>query len=224
MTARASFLSDLMAFSPQILAGLGNTLLLAGIVSATGLAGGVLLFYGILNGPPSCRRWIERYVSFFIGTPLLVHLFLMYYGLPRIGVTLSPLAVAVIGFTLNVSAYNARSLRMAYGGLDPAELEAAAAQGFRPAETFRFVVLPQVLRLALPALTNQAIHNLKDTSVAFLIQYSDFFAQIQEVAAMNFQFLKTYLLAGGVYLLLVSAIILAARGLERRVRLPGFAA
>ena len=224
MTGLPPFLTDLIDFAPQILAGLGNSLLLAGIVSVTGLAGGIAVFFLTLNGSAGCRRGIEAYISFFIGTPLLVHLFLMYYGLPRLGVTLSPLAVSVIGFTLNVAAYNARSLRTAYNGLDRGELEAAAAQGFTPAEVFRLIVLPQAARLALPALTNQVIQNLKDSSVAFLIQYNDFFAQIQEVAAMNFQFFKIYLLAGVVYLALVSVIVVAARGLERRLRLPGFGA
>jgi polar amino acid transport system permease protein len=71
-------------------------------------------------------------------------------------------------------------------------------------------------------LTNQIIQNLKDTSVAFLIQYHDFFAQMQEIASTNFQFFKAYMTAGGVYLALVSIIVLAARKLERHISLPGF--
>jgi polar amino acid transport system permease protein len=132
------------------------------------------------------------------------------------------LTVAVIGFTLNVSAYNARYLMTAYHGLDKTELEAARAQGFTPAETFRLIILPQVMRLSVPSLTNQIIQNLKDTSVAFLIQYNDFFAQMQEVASTNFQFFKAYMTAGGVYLALVAVIVLLARRLEKHISLPGF--
>ena len=146
----------------------------------------------------------------------------MYYGLPRLGIHLSPLIVSVIGFTLNVSAYNARYLMTAYNGLDRIELEAARAQGFTAPEIFRLIILPQVMRLSIPSLTNQVIQNLKDTSVAFLIQYNDFFAQMQEVAATNFEFFKAYVTAGLVYLALVSVIVVAARHLERRVLLPGF--
>jgi polar amino acid transport system permease protein len=217
-----TFLQDLVTYSPQILSGLKNTVLLMAIVSVTGFLGGIAVFSLTLDDRSAYRRWAERYISFFIGTPLLVHLFLMYYGLPSMGIRLSPLTVAVIGFTLNISAYNARYMMTAYNGLDRMELEAARAQGFTQMERFRFIILPQTLRLSIPSLTNQVIQNLKDTSVAFLIQYNEFFAQIQELAATNFQFLKAYLLAGLIYLILVSVVVLVARRLETRFILPGF--
>lgn len=217
-----AFINDLIIYSPQILAGLKNTVMLMIVMSVTGLAGGVGVFYLTLSKNNSCRKWTESYISFFIGTPLLVHLFLMYYGLPEFGIHLSALTVCIIGFTLNVSAYNARYLMTAYNGLDKEQLEAARAQGFTHTEIFRLIVLPQVMRLSVPSLTNQVIQNLKDTSVAFLIQYQDFFAQIQEIASINFQFFKAYLTAGLVYLALVSLIVFAARKLERQISLPGF--
>ena len=217
-----AFLNDLIAYWPQILTGLKNTVLLMVIMSAGGLIGGIGVFYLTLSKQKFLRNWTERYISFFIGTPLLVHLFLMYYGLPELGIRLSAFTVAVIGFTLNVSAYNARYLMTAYHGLDQTQLEAAQAQGFTRPETFRLIILPQVMRLSVPSLTNQVIQNLKDTSVAFLIQYHDFFAQMQEIASTNFQFFKAYMTAGGVYLALVAIIVLAARRLEKRISLPGF--
>jgi len=217
-----AFIKDLIAYWPQILAGLKNTALLMVIMSVTGLSGGIGIFYLTLSKHKIVRTWTEAYISFFIGTPLLVHLFLLYYGLPELGISLSSLTVAVVGFTLNVSAYNARYLTTAYNGLDKTELEAARAQGFTQTETFRLIILPQVLRLSVPSLTNQVIQNLKDTSVAFLIQFPDFFAQMQEIASVNFQFFKVYMTAGLVYLALVSIIVLAARRLEKHVALPGF--
>jgi polar amino acid transport system permease protein len=111
-------------------------------------------------------------------------------------------------------------MKTAYNGLNLVELEAAAAQGFNPFQIFRLITLPQVMRLSVPALTNQVIGNLKDTSVAFLIQYTEFFARIQELASTNFQFFKAYLLAALVYLALVSVIVLCARAIERRFFLP----
>src|SRR5665647_1756038 len=86
-----------------------------------------------------------------------------------------------------------------------------STQGFTHPEIFRLIILPQVIRLSVPSLTNQVIQNLKDTSVAFLIQYPDFFAQIQEIASTNFQFFKAYVTAGLVYLALVSIIVLGRR-------------
>lgn len=216
-----SFINDLVAYRPQILAGLQNTALLMIVMSVLGLIGGIAVFYLTLSKSSILRQWTERYISFFIGTPLLVHLFLMYYGLPQFGIRLSAFTVAAVGFTLNVSAYNARYLMTAYNGLDKTELEAARAQGFTHTEIFRLIIVPQVMRRSVPSLTNQIIQNLKDTSVAFLIQYHDFFAQIQEIASTNFQFFKAYITAGLVYLMLVSVIVLAARRLERHISLPG---
>lgn len=216
-----AFFAQVMTFGPQIVAGLGNTLLLATIITVTGLVGGIMVFYLSLSHNRSCRRITEGYISFFIGTPLIALLFLMYYGLPQWGVRLSPLMVAVIGFTMNVAAYNARYLMIAYRGLDQDELEAARAQGFSSLQVFRLITLPQVLRLSIPALSNQVILNLKDSSVAFLIQYTEFFAQVQDFAVRSFQFFKAYLMAGLVYLALVSVIVIASRWLERRLILPG---
>jgi polar amino acid transport system permease protein len=215
------FLADVVMFGPQLVAGLGYTVLLASIVSVTGFIGGIFVFYLTLSPNRILRNLTEGYISFFIGTPLIVLLFLMYYGMPHWGLRLSPLTVAVIGFTLNVSAYNARYLRTAYNGLDQTELEAARAQGFGPVQVFALIVLPQVLRLSIPALTNQVILNIKDSSVAFLIQYTEFFAQVQELAGHNFQFFKAYMMAGAGYLALVSVVVILARWLERRYILPG---
>jgi polar amino acid transport system permease protein len=144
----------------------------------------------------------------------------MYYGLPQWGVRLHPFTVAVIGFTLNVAAYNAAYLKTAFNGLDKSQLEAARAQGFKPSQVFRLITLPQVLRTSVPALTNQVIANLKDSSITFLIQYTEFFARMQELASTNFQFFKAYLLTALVYLLLVSVIVLVARWIERRMLIP----
>jgi polar amino acid transport system permease protein len=215
------FIDEVLDYWPQILDGLGNTLLLAATITITGLAWGAVVFYLALSERRVVRRLTNAYISFFIGTPLIVLLFLMYYGLPQWGLRMSPFTVAVIGFTMNVAAYNARYLMTAYNGLDQTELEAARAQGFSVLQVFRLITLPQTLRLAIPGLTNQAILNLKDSSVAFLIQYTEFFAQVQELATRSFEYFKVYVAAGFVYLVMVSVIVLAARWLERRFMLPG---
>lgn len=221
MSGWNAFLRDLLEQIPLILTGLGETLKLTVTVSITGLLLGVAVFYLSQSQFIGIRRLIRAYISFFIGMPLIVLLFLMYYGLPQWGVSLSPFMVAVIGFTFNVAAYNAAYMMTAYNGLDHGEIEAAKAQGFKHLQIFRFIVLPQVLRLSVPALTNQIICNLKDSSVAFLIQYTEFFARVQELAATNFQFFRAYLFAALVYLALVSVIVLAARAIEKRVVIPG---
>jgi len=205
---------------PFILAGLVKTLQLAGLISVSGLLLGIVVFYLTLSKNRLIRNAMNGYISFFIGMPLIVLLFLMYYGLPQWGLRMPPFTVAIIGFTFNVAAYNAAYLKTAYNGLDHFQIEAASSQGFNPLQIFQLITLPQVMRLSIPALTNQVIANLKDSSVAFLIQYTEFFARIQELAATNFQFFKAYLFAALVYLAMVSVIVLVARGIERRFFIP----
>ncbi len=221
MNRWSSFYVDLVDQWPLILRGLGETLSLTAIISITGFLLGIVIFYLRHGHQPWVRLLIRGYISFFIGMPLIVLLFLMYYGLPQYGIRISPFWVAVIGFTLNVAAYNAAYLTTAYNGLDPAELEAGRAQGFGPLQIFRLITLPQVLRLSVPALTNQIIRNLKDSSVAFLIQFTEFFARVQELANTNFLFFQAYLFSALVYLILISVIVLAARQIEKRVMIPG---
>lgn len=222
MSDWASFRVDLVDQLPLILDGLRQSLYLTAIISVTGFLLGIVVFYF-----RHCHvRWIRfatrAYISFFIGMPLIVLLYLFYYGLPQLGVRdFSPFMVAVIGFTLNVAAYNAAYLTTAFNGLDTSELEAARAQGFRPFQVFRLITLPQVLRLSVPALTNQVIRNLKDSSVAFLIQYTEFFARIQELANTNFLFFEAYLFSAIIYLALVSVVVAGARYLEKKVMIPG---
>ena len=215
-----TFVNDLQEQMPLILAGILNTLQLAFVISITGFVLGILVFYLTLSKNGVMRNALNGYISFFIGMPLIVLLFLMYYGLPQWGVRLAPFSVAVIGFTLNVAAYNAAYLKTAFNGLDKSQIEAATAQGFRPSEIFRLITLPQVLLSSVPALTNQVIANLKDSSITFLIQYTEFFARMQELASTNFQFFKAYLLTGLIYLLAVTVIVLIDRIIERRLLTP----
>src|SRR5262249_47776125 len=223
MLDASPFFADLWSYSPEILRGLQNTILLSVTITVTGLLGGIAVFSLTLSESKLIRHLTQSYISLFIGTPLIVFLFLMYYGLPNLGVTLSPFVIAAFGFTLNVSAYNARYLTIAYKGLDQAELEAARAQGFSRFQVFRLITAPQSLRMSVPSLTNQAVQNLKDSSIVFLIQYIEFFAQMQEVAGRTFLFFKTYLFTALVYLLLASMVVLFARRLERRLAIPGTA-
>lgn len=220
MGSWGTFERDLLEQMPLILTGLVNTLQLAAIISVTGFLLGIFVFYLALSKNSLIRNATNGYISFFIGMPLIVLLFLMYYGLPQWDVRLDPFTVAVIGFTLNVAAYNAAYLKTAFNGMDYSQIEAASAQGFKPSQIFRLITLPQVLRNSVPALTNQVIGNLKDSSIVFLIQYTEFFARMQQLASTNFQFFKAYLLTALVYLLLVSVIVLVARSIEKRILVP----
>ena len=159
MSATGAFERDLIEQLPLILTGLEQTLKLAVSASIGGFVLGIIIFYFSTSKQPIVRAITKGYISFFVGMPLIVLLFLMYYGLPQWGIKYSPFTIALIGFTMNVAAYNAAYLNTAFNGLDQNELEAAKAQGFSTIEVFQLITLPQVLRQSIPALTNQCIGN-----------------------------------------------------------------
>ncbi|NCC53245.1 MAG: amino acid ABC transporter permease [Spartobacteria bacterium] len=207
---------------PALVSGLKWTVILSGTVSLSGLAGGCLLLFFLTHPSAIIRRMANAYVMFFIGTPLLALLFLMYYGLPTLGIDLSPFAASFIGFTLNVSAYNARYLMSGYKAIDAGERTAALAMGYGRRQIFRYLILPQSLRYAVPGLTSQIINNLKDSSIAFLIQFEGFLGFVQNFTSQNFYFFRGYAFAATGYLLMVTVLTLAARLALKRVAVPGF--
>lgn len=211
-----SFYQDVLDQWPLIVSGILATVKLTLTVSVTGFALGVLVFFWSLSKRLWLAKSAEAYKSFFIGTPLICIIYILYYGLPSLGIRLSPFEVMVIGFTANVGAYNAAYLLTAYNGLDKSQLEAATVQGFTDIQIYMSIVLPQVLRTSIPALTNQVIYNLKDSSIAFLVQYPEFFARMQELAGGNFEFFKTYTVTAVFYVLLASVVFTASRCFERR--------
>ncbi len=213
-----SFYHDFLDQWPLIYLGILATVKLTVVISVTGFLLGVVVFYLSLSKNSRLARWVEAYKSFFIGTPLICIIYILYYGLPTQGFRLSPFEVTVLGFTLNIAAYNAAYMLTAYNGLDKTQLEAASAQGFSRLQIYSYIILPQVLRTSVPALTNQVIHNLKDSSLAFLVQYPELFARMQELAAGNFEFFKTYSLTAVFYILMASIIYFFAKNIERRVQ------
>ena len=214
-SAWLSFYQDVLAERELILNGVLATLKLTAVISCTGLLTSIAVFYLSISPSAWVRRLAGYYKSFFIGTPLICILYVLYYGLPSLGLHISPFVVAVFAFTLNVAAYNAAYLLTAYNGLDPSEIEAAKAQGFSHLQSYRYIILPQIMRASVPALTNQVIHNLKDSSIAFLVQYPEFFARMQELAAGNFEFMKTYFVSMLFYVFVTALITLASLKIEK---------
>ncbi|MNZ70693.1 Inner membrane amino-acid ABC transporter permease protein YecS [compost metagenome] len=163
-------------------------------------------------------RWISRiYVSFFRGTPLLVQLFMIYYGLPQLGIELDPLPAALIGFSLNMAAYVCEILRAAIGSIDRGQWEAAASIGMTRAQTLRRAILPQAARTALPPLGNSFISLVKDTALAATIQVPELFRQAQLITARTFEVFTMYLTAALIYWVLASVLAHLQNRLEERV-------
>ncbi|WP_137971349.1 cystine ABC transporter permease [Pseudomonas sp. F(2018)] len=163
-------------------------------------------------------QWLSRiYVSFFRGTPLLVQLFMIYYGLPQLGIQLEPLTAALIGFSLNMGAYTSEILRAAIASIDRGQWEAAASIGMARAQTLYRAILPQAARTALPPLGNSFISLVKDTALAATIQVPELFRQAQLITARTFEIFTMYLAAALIYWVLASILAHFQARLEARV-------
>jgi cystine transport system permease protein len=174
-------------------------------VALAQLSGGRLLFF-----------LARAYVSFIRGTPLIVQLFLIYFGLPQFGILFDPITAAMIGFSLNVGGYSSEILRSAIGAIDAGQWEAATVIGMTPSQTMRRVILPQAARTALPPLGNSFISLVKDTSLAATIQVPELFRQAQLITARTFEIFTMYLATAAIYWLLSSVLAFGQARLEVR--------
>ncbi|MDG2527387.1 cystine ABC transporter permease [Caulobacter endophyticus] len=209
--------AELIAQSaPLLLKGAVYTVLL----SVIGMSLGLLLGFGLalmrLSRSPLLRWPAAVYVSAFRGTPLLVQLFLIYYGLPQFGVELPPLLAAGIGFSLNVAAYAGEILRSAIAAVDKGQWEAAAVLGLTRGQAMRRIILPQAARTAVAPLSNSFISLVKDTSLAATIQVPELFRQAQLITARTYEIFAMYLSAAAIYWIVSSLLALGQGWLERR--------
>jgi cystine transport system permease protein len=202
--------------APLLLRGAGYTIFLSVGGMAFGLAIGLAI--ALLNLSPSrLLRFPARvYVSFFRGTPLLVQLFVLYYGLPQFGLRLDPITSALIGFSLNVGAYTGEILRAAIASIDIGQWEAASSIGMSPSQTMRRIILPQSFRVALPPLGNSFISLVKDTSLAATIQVPELFRQAQLITARTYDVFTMYLSAALLYWILSTVLSTVQHRLEAR--------
>jgi cystine transport system permease protein len=157
------------------------------------------------------------YVSVIRGTPLLLQLFIIYYGLPSLGATVDPFPSACIAFTLNVGGYASEIVRAAILSVPKGQSEAAATVGMGYATTLRRIVLPQATRVAVPPLSNTLIALVKDTSLASAIQVTELLRKAQEIAAPTYEFFLLYNVAAGYYWAICLALSFTQTRLETRL-------
>jgi len=173
-------------------------------------------------------RWVARlcsaYIEFMRGTPLLVQLFMIYYGLPELGLALSPFAAALTAMSLNTAAYQAEYFRAAIFAIPQGQVLAALSLGFSRFQTFRYVLFPQALRLVLPAWSNEVVYMLKSSSLAFIVGVLEVTGRANILAARTFRYFELFLLVAVVYLAAVYGFSLILGLVERRLRRPGLGA
>ncbi|KRF23179.1 MULTISPECIES: amino acid ABC transporter permease [unclassified Phycicoccus] len=156
------------------------------------------------------------YISIIRGTPLLLQLFLIYYGLPSVGIRFDPFPAAIIALSLNVGGYAAEVIRAAILSVPKGQWEAASTIGMGYTTTLRKVVLPQATRNAIPPLSNTLISLVKDTSLASAVQVGELLRKAQEVAAPTFQFFELYAVAAAYYWVVCHLLSLVQNRLEKR--------
>jgi cystine transport system permease protein len=157
------------------------------------------------------------YVSVVRGTPLLVQLFVIFYGLPSIGVVIDPWPSAVVAFSVNVGGYAAEVIRAAILSVPKGQWEAAYMIGMSRRLALRRIILPQAARVSVPPLSNTFISLVKDTSLASLILVTDLFRRAQEIAAFSQEFMLVYLEAALVYWVICLGLSVAQGRLEKRL-------
>lgn len=206
----------IQSFWPLLVGGIKFTVPLAILSFIFGLILAFLSALARLFGPPPLVALVRFYVWLIRGTPLLVQLFVIFYGLPNAGVVLDPLTAALIGFSLNVGAYNAEVIRGAIESIPRGQWDAAYSLSMTRAQALRRTVLPQAARVAVPPLANSFIALVKDTSLAAVITVPEIFQAAQRIAAVTYEPLVLYTEAALLYLVLCSFLSVAQARLERR--------
>jgi len=194
-----------------------GTLPLTAVSFVLGLALALVLALMRLSGRRLVSTLARSYVSVIRGTPLLLQLFIIFYGLPSIGLTIDPFPSAVIAFTLNVGGYASEAVRASILAVPRGQWEAAMTVGMNRATTLRRVVLPQASRIAVPPLSNTLISLVKDTSLASTILVTELLRKAQEIAAPSFEFFTLYGVAAVYYWVVCLVLSFGQTRLETRL-------
>ncbi|MDY0745074.1 amino acid ABC transporter permease [Paucibacter sp. R3-3] len=214
-------LASLFALAwPVMLKGTGYTLLFAVASMALGLpVAGLVTLIRVLD-VRGLSRLAAVYVSAMRGTPLLVQIFLVYYGLPGVGIELSPITAGILTLTLNVAAYMSETLRGAIAAVAQGQWLAGTSLGLTRRQTLRHVVAPQALRAAVPSLSNSLISLIKDTSLVSVIAVTELMLATKELISTTFQPFPLYVAAAGIYWLLSLSFEQLQRRMEKRLAYP----
>nr|WP_210308839.1 amino acid ABC transporter permease [Shinella fusca] len=211
------------SLAPLLWAALVFTIPLTLASFVLGLALGLLTAVARLFAPRPLSDIARFYVWVIRGTPLLVQLFVIFYGLPSLGILLDAFPAALIGFTLNVGAYSSEIVRAAISAVPRGQWEAAYSIGMSWSQAMRRTVLPQATRVAIPPLSNTFISLVKDTSLAAAVTVPELFQTAQRIVATTYEPLILYIEAALIYLALSSVLSSLQVRLERRfARYGGF--
>lgn len=205
------------SFPKILIPGLSVTIPLTAISFTFAMAIAVAAAMAQFARVPVVTQLCRFYIWIFRGTPLLVQLFVVFYGLPKVGVRIEPFPAAVIVFSLNEGAYCAGTVRAALEAVPAGQLEAGLCAGLSYLQTMRRIVLPQAMRTAFPPLSNSLIAMVKDTSLAANITVVEMFRAAEQINARVYEPLALYIEVGMIYLLFSTALTWLQRVGERKL-------
>ncbi len=184
---------------------------------ATGLPTAILRVYGGTLG----KKLALAYIEIFRGTPLLVQIFIVYYGLPQYGIVLSQTTSAILALGLNSGAYQAEYFRGSIQAIGSGQMMAARAVGMSEFQALGNIILPQAFRLVIPAWSNEVIDLLKGTAVVFVIAVPDLMTEAKLIAGWYYTPVESYIAVAIAYLILVGILSVILHAVERRLKIPG---
>lgn len=200
-----------------LLEGAGMTIYISLLTMALGSALGILVCLGRMSKSKVTSGIASAYIQFIRGTPLLVQLLWIYYGLPLIlGLSLPPVVSGVVGMSLNVSAYISEIFRAGIQAVDRGQYEAARSIGMSHSLAFRRIVAPQAFRVVIPPLANFFIGLVKDTSLVSVISVGELVRSGQLVASATFRTMEIFTGVAVIYYMMTYVLARIASGLERR--------
>lgn len=210
------------SFWPMLEAAIDKTIPLAVISFFAGVAIAlVVALIRIVEKPNLGMRLLQIlcriYVSTIRGTPMLVQIFIIFYGLPEVGIKLDPFPTAIIAFSINIGAYASETIRAAILSIPKGQWEASYSIGMNYYQTFTRTIMPQALRVSVPPLANTFISNVKDTSLASLVLVTEMFRVAQNITAENYEFIMIYSEAALIYWCICLVLSFAQDRLEQRL-------
>jgi polar amino acid transport system permease protein len=215
------FRFDILANAfPLLLEGLKVTIAISLASFLVALCLGTVV--GVLRSKSPClQRWLAPYVEAFRGTPLLIQLFFIYYGMPAVGITLDSTTAGVLGLGLNGGAYISEIVRGSLASVEKGQEDAAFSLGFSWIQTMVYVIIPEVLPVALPPLVNAFSALLKESSLVSVLAITELTRVSQLVYTRTFRAFEVYSTIGALYFLMTYAVSRLSRHLEKRFRVEG---
>jgi len=214
-----AFIREILLF--PLLEGTLMTIKLILVSIPFGFILGILIAVGRVYGNKIISTLCTVYVIFFRGTPLLVQLFILYYGLPSVGIFFSPFVAAVIGFILCSCAYHSEYIRGALQSIKSGQMMAAEALGMTRSKAILYIILPQALRRAIPGCSNEIIYLIKYSSLAFMVTCVELTGAGKIIASRYFEYTLVFAVVGAIYLLIVSVVTKILNTLEKKLEIPG---